>query len=357
MREDEMKGGTKNPLPRLGFLGVGWIGRHRMEAVAASGEAEISAIADANYETAEQALPAAPGAEICRSLEELLELDLDGIVIATPNAFHAEQAEAALRSGKSVFCQKPLGRTLRETERVVRAAREEDRLLGVDFSYRYTVGLQKIRELILKGSLGDVYAVDFVFHNAYGPDKAWFYDAALSGGGCMLDLGVHLIDMALWLLDFPEVQEVSSRLFVRGEPIPRLSGSVEDFALASLGFAGNTVARIACSWNLSAGRDAVIEANVYGTRGGASFRNVDGSFYDFVAERYSGTSSEILAGPPDPWGGRAAVDWARRLRAGERFDPEAERLLDVAAALDAIYGRGTVCRRTGEGDEEPAAAA
>ena len=70
-----------------------------------------------------------------------------------------------------------------------------------------------------------------------------------------------------------------------------------------------------------------------------ALRNVDGSFYDFIAERYRGTARETLAAPPDAWGGRAAADWATRLAAGERFDPGRERLVDVARVLDRIYGR------------------
>ena len=97
--------------------------------------------------------------------------------------------------------------------------------------------------------------------------------------------------------------------------------------------------RLACSWNLSAGRDAVIEASFYGTKGGAAMRNVHGSFFDFRAERFRGTARETLSEPPDAWGGRAAVEWARELERDNRFDPEVEHLVDVAAALDAIYGR------------------
>jgi hypothetical protein len=97
--------------------------------------------------------------------------------------------------------------------------------------------------------------------------------------------------------------------------------------------------QLACSWNLHAGVDAVIGAAFYGTRGGAALRNVGGSFYDFTAERFSGTRRETLSAPPDEWGGRAAVAWATALAAGARFDPSAERLVDVAAALDGIYGR------------------
>jgi hypothetical protein len=83
----------------------------------------------------------------------------------------------------------------------------------------------------------------------------------------------------------------------------------------------------------------MICAAFYGTGGGAALRNVEGSFYDFVAERYRGTARETLAAPPDAWGGRAAADWAARLGAGGRFSAEAERLVDIARVLDRIYGR------------------
>jgi hypothetical protein len=96
--------------------------------------------------------------------------------------------------------------------------------------------------------------------------------------------------------------------------------------------------QLACSWRLQAGRDAIISAAFYGTQGGAALRNVDGSFYDFVAERYRGTARETLATPPDAWGGRAAVAWARQLAEGSRFDVEAERFVSVARVLDGIYG-------------------
>jgi predicted dehydrogenase len=199
--------------------------------------------------------------------------------------------------------------------------------------------MRLVREIVRGGELGRVHAADLVFHNAYGPDKPWFYDPTLSGGGCVMDLGVHLVDLALWTLDFPAVAKVSAQLFAGGERLDPRSATVEDFAVATLELANGSVIRIACSWRLSAGRDAVISAAFFGTEGGAAFRNVDGSFYDFAAERYRGTAREALAAPPDAWGGRAAADWARRLAAGERFDAAADRLVEVARVLDWIYGR------------------
>ena len=327
-------------LPKIGFLGTGWIGQHRMQAIQQSKEAQIAAIADISSEAALQAAKIAPGAAIVDSLDALLELGLDAVVIATPSAAHCTQAVRALESGLAVFCQKPLGRSAQEAQMVVDAARAADRLLCVDFSYRFTDAIQKMYRLVNSGELGQVYAADLVFHNAYGPDKAWFYDTELSGGGCLMDLGSHLVDLELWFFGFPEVRSVSSSIFSAGERLKACSGKVEDYAVVSLVLGNGNVIRLACSWNISAGRDAVIESSFYGTRGGVCFRNVDGSFYDFVAERFNGTTRETIAAPPDDWGGRAAVAWARKLRVeGRGFDAAADYLVHVASVLDAAYGR------------------
>ena len=325
--------------PRVVFLGVGWIGRHRMEAMLATGAIEAAVIADPSPEMQAEAAKLAPGAAIVSTLSEILDSRVDGVVIATPSALHAEQSIEALERGVAVFCQKPLGRTAEEVRKVVDAAQAADRLLAVDLSYRFTDGMARIKELLGSGELRRIYAVDLVFHNAYGPDKQWFYDPALSGGGCVMDLGVHLVDLALWALDFPAVTDVSAKLLSGGEPLAGRSDTVEDYAAATLELDTGAAVQLACSWRLQAGREAVISATFYGTEGGAALRNVGGSFYDFTAERFRGTQSEPLSSPPDEWGGRAAANWAVRLAAGERFDPAAERLVDVARVLDRIYGR------------------
>jgi predicted dehydrogenase len=325
--------------PRLGFLGVGWIGRHRMQAILGTGAVEVAAIADPSPEMAAEAGKLAPEAKLVSTLDDILDLGVDGVVIATPSAMHAEQSIRALERGVAVFCQKPLGRTASEVQAVVDAARAADRLLCVDLSYRFTEGMQRIRDVIRSGEMGSIYAVDLVFHNAYGPDKPWFYDPALSGGGCVMDLGVHLVDLAMWALDNPDVANVTGKLFAGGEPLKDSASKVEDYAVATVELATGAVVQLACSWRLQAGCDAMISAAFYGTQGGAALRNVNGSFYDFTAERYRGTARETLMAPPDEWGGRAAADWAARLAAGERFDPAAEQLIDVARVLDRIYGR------------------
>jgi predicted dehydrogenase len=337
--------------PRLGFLGVGWIGRNRLESLARSQVAEIVAVADTLPDSAVAASKLV-SCEVVGSAEELLGLGLDGMVIATPSALHAEQAKDALDRGMAVFCQKPLARTAAETLGVVEAARRADRLLAVDLSYRFVEAAGRIRQLVQSGDLGSVYAAELVFHNAYGPDKAWFYDPQLSGGGCVIDLGIHLVDLALWVLRGSRVSKVSSHLFAQGQPLVDGSQQVEDFALAELELESGTIVRLACSWNLPAGSDAVIQAAFYGRTGGALLSNVEGSFYDFAADRFRGTARERLSAPPDDWGGRAIVDWATRLGQGAGFDPSSEELVEVARVLDAIYKRESLnpCPELSESD-------
>jgi predicted dehydrogenase len=197
--------------------------------------------------------------------------------------------------------------------------------LGFDLPYGHADAFVEAREHVLSGALGDVFAADLVVHNAYGPDKAWFHDPALAGGGCVIDLGIHLVDLAVWALDL-DPHDVRSRL--RGAP-------VETWATAELDHV-----RIACSWNLHAGQDAVIAATFVGTEASVRVSNVAGSFYDLRCNLLRGTSRVTLVEPPDAWPARAAVRWARRVAQGEGFDAaEGTELVRVAEILDRIYGR------------------
>jgi predicted dehydrogenase len=310
-----------------------------MECIARSGVAEIACICDSSQAAVAGVIQSHPEIRVAECFDEMLEVGLDGIVIATPSALHAEQSIRALQNGMAVFSQKPLGRTAAEVRSIIRAAQAADRLLGVDFSYRFTDGMRRVHDAIASGRIGEIYACDLMFHNAYGPDKPWFYDPKLSGGGCVMDLGVHLVDLALWNLGFPSVARVTGNLFAGGKPLESNPSQVEDYGIATVEFASGAVAHLACSWKLSAGCDAIISASFYGSNGGLAFRNVNGSFYDFVAEQFTGTSRTLLSSPPDEWGGRAAVAWANQLKQDPGFDPEVARSIEVAEVLDAIYGR------------------
>jgi predicted dehydrogenase len=334
---------------RLGFVGVGWIGLSRMKALLDTGLAEAAALVDPNTDMVAQAKALAGDARAFDGLDAMLD-HVDAVVIATPSALHAEQSIQAMDAGVAVFCQKPLGRSAAEVAAVVEAARRNDLPLGLDLSYRHTAAMKHIRGLVADGTLGPVHTIDLVFHNGYGPDKAWFYDRQLSGGGCLMDLGIHLVDLALWAQDFPPLASATGHFKRAGAPWNGSDGTVEHLAFATLVTQDGTLIRLACSWKLDVGRDAEISATFHGTRAAARFANVGGSFYDFTASLLTGTSATTLVSGPDDWGGRAALHWLGKVQAGG-FDADCLQFAAVADALDRIYAAGAAA------DAMPAAAA
>lgn len=331
---------------RVGFVGLGWIGRKRLDAVASTEVAStqiattnihVAALADSDPARLRAASLAHPDATPFTDIEAVLDQDLDAVVIATPNGLHAQQAMACLKRGIPVFCQKPLATTYADAERVIAAARDADRLLGIDFCYRHVSGMRELRQRLLAGALGEIIAIDLTFHNAYGPDKSWCHDRGLAGGGCLIDLGVHMLDMALWLQDMPPMERVRSRLFAHGEPLVSRTDMLEDLAYAEFIQANGAIVRLACSWHAHIGRPASIQMAIMGTQGGALWSNVDGSFYDFELDLFSGAASERLSTTPDDWGPRALRRWLKRLQVDNRFDPRASGILRSAALIEEVY--------------------
>lgn len=325
--------------PRVGFLGMGWIGVSRMEAIINRNCVQVISIADPDYNVHEKLRGKLPNANFVTDMRRLLEQNLDAVVIATPSALHCEQSIAALESGAAVFCQKPLGRNLDETSKIIKTAKKFNRLLGVDFSYRCTRSLQAVYDCVSSGQIGEVYAVNLIFHNAYGPDKPWFYDINQSGGGCLIDLGIHLIDLCLWILNCPQIINCSARLFAKAKPFDPAQNKVEDYVAAQLTTVAGTVINLACSWNLSAGCDAVIKAEFFGSDGSAKWQNVNGSFFNFKSLKMKGTSSQTLFDSPDDWFGKAAAEWSEKLALNSAYDPQIESAISVAKVIDMIYQR------------------
>lgn len=320
---------------RLGFVGLGWIGRRRLDALAGDPSIEIAALFDSVSERLADAAKAHPNAAVSASLDDLLSRELDGVVIATPNGAHAAQALRCLQHGAAVFCQKPLATTARDVHRVIDAARDANRRLGIDFCYRHVSGMAELGRRIAAGELGEITSIDLEFHNAYGPDKQWCFDRATAGGGCLLDLGVHLLDLALWLQGMPELALVSAARFSQGRRVA--DDALEDQAYAELRQANGALVRIACSWYAQIGCDAVIRARILGSQGGALWRNVGGSFHDFELFCCRGAQREALARGPDEWGPRALAAWAHRLAQDRSFDAAAADIARSAAIIDGIY--------------------
>lgn len=333
--------------PRLGFAGAGWFGRRQMEELREGGIAEVTAVAEPVGGVRARAAGLAPDAILVPRFRDLLDLDLDGVVIATPSPLHVEHAIAALESGLAVFCDRPLASTARDTRLVLDAARAADRLLAVDLPYRATTAVRAIYQIIRSGQLGRLYAGHFVLHTS-GAEDAWRRERH-RGRGCLVDLGGELIDLALWLFGQSVVTGGHGRRFEGGRRLDSESEGIEDVALIELDLEGGAALDLACSRNLHTGRDAVFELSVYGERGGVAVKNEGGSPSDLVAEISHGPTRRIVRPAPVPLTGPALREWCEQLAEGRGYDPAIERLAGVADVVDALYrgaepGRGALGR-------------
>jgi predicted dehydrogenase len=326
--------------PRLGFAGLGWIGSQRMKVVAESGLAEIAAVCEPNQRSLDKACESLESEPtVCSSYDELILEPLDGIVIATPNTLHEPQAVLAMLRGLPVFSQKPLAISSRGTRRLLQLAQQRRLPLGVDLSYRHLAGMPELRARLQAGEIGDIVAVELAFHNAYGPDADWYYDMDRAGGGCLLDLGCHLLDLCHWLVGARTPTRVQSMCSRNGRRLPKPVSEPEDFAVADIEYQSGTHVHLSCSWRASVGCGAIISARLFGTKGGAELRNVDGSFYDFEIALHRGTDRNVLAAPPDSWSGRALLAWAQALRDQNAIVGDDGHLAATANLIDRIYGR------------------
>ena len=324
--------------PKLGFIGIGHVGTTQMQMLMDEHIADCCTLYDPSLDAASMAAAMQSGITVSNSLADILSQDLDGVVVASPTAMHGDHCIAALKTSKAVFCHQPLAPTVAETQQIFEAARVTNKLLSVDFSYRYLPGVETLKQKVAMGEFGEIYAADLVFHSAYGPDKTWNYNVSTSGGGCVMDLGTHLIDLAIFILGNRDIKQVSSNLMQRGKALLPPYEATEDYATAEF-LHGRTRTRLTCSWGMHAGRDAIIELRFYGTLGGGSITNVNGSFNDFEVHQFAGNRREKIARATGEHGGRALIDWAKTLCNTNRFDPDIEQIIPVADVVDRIYCR------------------
>ena len=138
--------------------------------------------------------------------------DVDAVVVCTPNALHAEQSIAALAAGKHVLCEKPMATTRADGEAMLAAAAEHDRLLLILHPWRHHQAVIAVRDAIAAGELGRVVRTHgYGVHADWGPG-GWFTDPALAGGGALVDMGIHAIDTARFLLGEPDARRVSASI-------------------------------------------------------------------------------------------------------------------------------------------------
>jgi predicted dehydrogenase len=199
---------------RIGIVGCGLIGQKRAQALAG---ATLVACADADEGRARALAARAQGCRaVARWQDVVAAPDVDAVVVATPHHVLAEIALAAIEAGKDVLVEKPAARTAAELEPVLAAAERRRAVVRVGFNHRYHRAFRKARALVDEGVAGELMFLRARYGHGgrIGYDREWRADARLSGGGELIDQGVHLIDLARWFLgDFPAVQGHAGTFF------------------------------------------------------------------------------------------------------------------------------------------------
>ncbi|WP_114560764.1 Gfo/Idh/MocA family protein [Desertihabitans aurantiacus] len=269
---------------RVGVIGLGFAGTTHLDAFTALPGARVVALA--GQEPARLAeLADTRGVE--HRYEDWRELvardDLDIISIGVPNDLHHPIAMAALQGGRHVFCEKPLAVTGALAEEMVQAAREADRVLEVAYNHRRRADVQWLRRHLDSRPFGDIYHARASWLRRTGIPGlgSWFTSKATAGGGPLIDLGSHVLDIALFLLDEPKVTSVSAVAYNHLGSAGRGGGGkvasqrldfdfeVEDFASALCRLDNGASLQLEASWASYSKAHEDIEVDLLGAVGGA----------------------------------------------------------------------------------------
>lgn len=312
----------------IGIVGLGTIGRIHAERLADLG-ADLAGADLAG--DARESFAAEFDAPVYADYEALIEADVDAVVIGVPNRAHEEIAVDALEAGADVLLEKPLAHSLESAKRIAGVARASAGFCTVGFTMRYSTLTERVVELRDEGRLGSIshVSVDYLRRGGVpSGGRGWFTDPDLAGGGVLMDLGVHVIDLALHVLGYPEVRGVSGRTRSEfGEY------AVEDSATALLRTADGRTVSVDTSWHGTA--EPSRECVVRGTEAGATFEVTedDLTIYDADPDTESETVA-VEAGDMHLAEDRAFFEAVRGDREPEETVAEA---LTVQRVIDAIY--------------------
>jgi predicted dehydrogenase len=275
---------------KVGVIGCG-VGQLHLQGFDEDPRVEVVAIAGLDEERC-RSLAATHGVtRVYRDYQDLIsDVDVEAVTVAVPNVLHVPVALAALAAGKHVMVEKPLARTTCEGQQIIDAARNADRVLGVVFNRRGRHDVQILKHEVERGALGDVYhARAFWMRRSGIPGLGtWFTSKEMAGGGPLIDLGIHVLDMAMWVLGNPKPSRVSAATYAElgpqgrgqwqggrfsvkpGEPY-----EVEDFATAFIRFEGGLTLQLDASWAAYTSHGDEFGISLLGDGGGAEIHAQD----------------------------------------------------------------------------------
>ncbi len=335
---------------KVGVIGVGGIAATHMPGWAASPYAEVISGADPNPVALVEWGKKWDVPKLVATADEILnDPDIDIVDICTPSMFHAPLAIAALEHGKHVICEKPLAPTPNEIRQMIDARDRSGKLLMTAQHHRYSPQGQALKAQVDNGALGHVYhARSWYLRRNNVPTGPGFILKSRSGGGACIDIGVHALDMALWLMGSPTPVSVTghasstlSKLpgawspWQGGTPIPA-EMDVEELAVGFVRFANGATMMLEFSWMLNGPHQEDLQVWLYGTEGGCHYPK---------AEVYQSTPNPrqqydiALKYLPQQLGAHAVecMAFAEAIINGAPSPVPAEQSLAVQIILDSIY--------------------
>lgn len=274
---------TADPV-RIGIVGTGAIAQvahlpilTRMRGV------EVVALSDADAGKAATIGDRFGVGRVHAGFDELIaDDDVQAVVICTPSDLHEEQVTAALEAGKFVLCEKPLALSSDGAERILRVEGADSRLM-VGMNQRFRPDAQALRSFVLGGDLGEVFYVraGWLNRRVNRGRRSWRQRKSSAGGGAFMDLGIQMLDLALWLLDFPEPERVAAHVHRPGD------GEVEDSAVLLLGLADGRVVNLEVTWALASENERQY-LSVIGSEGSGTlsplkiYKDLDGGLSDLT---------------------------------------------------------------------------
>ncbi|MFC4551249.1 MULTISPECIES: Gfo/Idh/MocA family protein [Halorussus] len=342
---------TNEPV-RVGFVGLGNIGHYHADRLVDIKGVDVVGGVDINPD-ARARFAEKYGVESFESYEELYSADVDAVVVTTPNKFHEEYAVAALQSGLDVLLEKPLAHSLESAERIAEAARNADAFCMVGFHNRFRNPVRVVKGYQEEGRFGDVRHVEANFIRRRGiPGRgSWFTNREIAGGGALIDIGVHAIDLALHFHDFARVKEVAGTirsqfgsrddyayLEMWGEDTNSGEFSVDDSVSAFLRLEGGKTINLEVAW--AANRSPDEEFIIRGTEAGACFDKADDSLTLYETGR-QGTDhfsdSQVQTRHEDPHKAEQRVFFEAVRDDVPPTMNTVEQGLEVQRVIDAIY--------------------
>lgn len=239
---------------KVGIIGSGGIARAHVAAYKQLPYVEIAAVADVIPGKAEQFVQdLGLDAAAYVGHEKLLEQELDGVSICTPNASHAATSIDAMRAGKQVLLEKPMSVSLQEALDMTKVSKETGQMLSIGFQPRYDPNMKLLQDIVQSGRLGNIYYVETGGGRRRGMPGGTFVQKSLAGAGAMADIGCYSLDMALNALGHPKPVTVSAYTssFFGRNPLYHPDASkfdVEDFGVAMVRFENDLVLQFKISW-------------------------------------------------------------------------------------------------------------